>query len=92
MASAIRSVLSFLFLGGFLWHGREVTGISLSLSTTEARGRFGLRLKDAGCNPDRACTVAETCVQLADFLQVGNVDKKKVRKGNDALCMYIHVH
>jgi len=24
------SVLSFLFLGGFHWHGREVTGISSS--------------------------------------------------------------
>ncbi len=64
-ASDIRNALSFLFRGGFHWHGRDVHGTG-SFSTAlplEARlGAFGFRAESA-------CSKADTCVQLADCLK-----------------------
>ena len=68
VASDIFRLLSFLFLGGFHWHGSDVHGMesaSSSSATLEEATGNGTRVIAAS-----ACNSPDICVHEADFLHV----------------------
>ena len=62
-------LICFRFLGGFHRQAYDVTGISSSRATGVNGPPLGCNCNITGVIATRACSKAETCVQLADDLK-----------------------
>ena len=63
-------LLCFRFLGGFHWQEYDVTGRSSSLTAKDDGIPLGCSWNVTGVSATRACSSADTWVQLADALKI----------------------